>query len=288
MNLVEMRMQMTDDFGLAQNDLQPTEDEYTLALNRGIQAFARDTKCLYREFTVSTATGVVTLPADMIVPRVITCAGSIIPGRPLEYISQKQLSRWPNSQWGYPRYWSEAVGTISIWPNPTFTTTQVIGLTCVGTTATATTATPHGLNVGGSFNISGATVTGYNIANGVVLTITSTTFTYTVATGSLSSDTSGTAREVNVVVTTVAGYCTPVPASLGIVGSFPLMELDTDCPPLPFFYHNAPLYWAEADLLNGRLKRLPGAANDAATAVARYKQTVAEFNADSSVSQKRR
>ena len=79
--------------------------------------------------------------------------------------------------------------TYSVW----YGNNQLITLTSLtraGTTATATTATPHGFATGDSVTIAGATPTGYNGAKTITVT-SATTFTYTVV-NTLTTPATGT------------------------------------------------------------------------------------------------
>lgn len=66
-----------------------------------------------------------------------------------------------------------------------------ITITRSGTTATATSATPHGLTNGSTYTVSGANESGYNIAAAITV-VTTTTFTYTVTLSGGSSAITGT------------------------------------------------------------------------------------------------
>lgn len=55
----------------------------------------------------------------------------------------------------------------------------ISSITFVGTTATVTTATPHGLSAGNTVTVSGATPTAYNVTTVAITILSPTTFSYT-------------------------------------------------------------------------------------------------------------
>ena len=79
--------------------------------------------------------------------------------------------------------------TYSVWYGTTGAQVTLTSLTSAGTTATATTATPHGFATGQSVTIAGASPAGYNGAKTITVT-SATQFTYTLA-GALTTPATG-------------------------------------------------------------------------------------------------